>query len=856
MKKLLLAAIAALSIGQAQAQGTFPGRGLVESTVATPTALGSATLNTNTTTMSVTSVIAGNIPCPLSYSKGTNSATGVFGEVLNAPSGIYWEPQYQAVPIIVCQFGAVGDNSHDDTANIQAAIDWGSTRTPPLGQVNLTPGANYKITSPLYLDIPNNLRANIPSSWTNPASGNFSMSLDGGQGPGVSPGVASLRATFPAANIPPGNVPNYTCGLWVGPGQGMRVANLALFGPGQQTPPLGVFNGLSIGGKGVCVAANGIGASRTLIDNVTVFDFYESIAIDPAKNGSLGDSTTIRKCNLRGAVGVHINSFNTLINRIDECVMENTIDVIDDGFNGAMVTGGNFSIPAAAALPYTISTVTATPGTFQGGGFTAWPINVQLTVTSPDNIIKSAQVYTGYAIKTTHFGVVPMTLTSYNTSTNVAQFAVTDVYSAHYFNTGNGGAGGDPCTLTNLCAEIAAATTLYAAEINVVFSGVEYHVDDLHIENGYVPTQLYRDQHDSCNQGQAHSVFKGVRFAGDFANGTYGYTIANGLTPNNQGLAAYYVSRSFPAMYVGCTAVHIEDFSNLIPTQDYAIIDCKNSNCMMTARGQLPPMQTRIPINAYAFTNGTDIPAGVLGVPPAMGIGTFYDGSPFLTTQIQTPGGVGLGTIFVNGADSIRSAWGQGRCVMFGVRPAPYCEPGVTPTQLTNLQMSPPNGVSLAAPAQSYLPWVVNYPLLYGGQAYKISSHAGFANSTTFSPTISALPTLPTGTQWHFVSNHHFYSYGQALTGVTASYVSPSQFLYVTDTRLFFPGLGLIINNGSGNQLVMVDGVYPVLGCVTVIAVTQNELASGNGPWWMTGTKGTSFTGLTPGQEAYTITRF
>lgn len=41
-----------------------------------------------------------------------------------------------------------------------------------------------------------------------------------------------------------------------------------------------------------------------------------------------------------------------------------------------------------------------------------------------------------------------------------------------------------------------------------------------------------------------------------------------------------------------------------------------------------------------------------------------------------------------------------------------------------------------------------------------------------------------------------------------------------------------------------------------MITVTQNELATGNGPWWLTGTKGTNFTGLTVGQEAYAITRF
>lgn len=152
----------------------------------------------------------------------------MFGEVQNAPSAIYWEPQY-SIPVRVCEFGAVGDKVHDDTVNIQAAIDWGIARVSPpsTGLFLLTPGSNYLVTAPLYLDPPGNLRVN----YANPTNFSFSLTLDGGQGQGNSAGAATIWTTFPAANIPVGNVPNFQCGLWVGPGQGMVVRNVNIRGP-------------------------------------------------------------------------------------------------------------------------------------------------------------------------------------------------------------------------------------------------------------------------------------------------------------------------------------------------------------------------------------------------------------------------------------------------------------------------------------------------------------------------------------------------------------------------------------------------------------------------------------------------
>src|ERR1017187_6215602 len=60
------------------------------------------------------------------------------------------------------EFGAVGDNSHDDTPNIQAAIDYAYANKR---QGIYCPTGNYKTTASLFLDAPGNLRGGL-ATWS------------------------------------------------------------------------------------------------------------------------------------------------------------------------------------------------------------------------------------------------------------------------------------------------------------------------------------------------------------------------------------------------------------------------------------------------------------------------------------------------------------------------------------------------------------------------------------------------------------------------------------------------------------------------------------------------------------------
>jgi hypothetical protein len=96
--------------------------------VATPAALSAATIPTPIQIIYVTSmsgtqpVTAGQSNCGLLFSRGTSTPAGLYGEILNG--GIYWEPVYSTSPVKTCEFGALGDNTTDATAAIQAAVDY------------------------------------------------------------------------------------------------------------------------------------------------------------------------------------------------------------------------------------------------------------------------------------------------------------------------------------------------------------------------------------------------------------------------------------------------------------------------------------------------------------------------------------------------------------------------------------------------------------------------------------------------------------------------------------------------------------------------------------------------------------
>ena len=96
-----------------------------------------------------------------------------------------------------------------------------------------------------------------------------------------------------------------------------------------------------------------------------------------------------------------------------------------------------------------------------------------------------SNVYNAFTVKTAHFGVVPLQLTSFNASTGAATFKTLDQWNAVNDNRFFGG----------LDADVNALTTIYAAEMVTVFDGAGITATNIHIENssgvsGIVATRL------------------------------------------------------------------------------------------------------------------------------------------------------------------------------------------------------------------------------------------------------------------------------------------------------------------------------------------------------------------------------
>jgi hypothetical protein len=167
-----------------------------------------------------------------------------------------------------------------------------------------------------------------------------------------------------------------------------------------------------------------------------------------------------------------------------------------------------------------------------------------------------------------------------------------------------------------------------------------------------------------------------------------------------------------------------------------------------------------------------------------------------------------------------------------GFLPAPWALPRLGSSQYTTLSGSLPSITTTS----------VSYPLINGGTKYNtIDWNAG---------TLTNLDER---------SAHQFFSYGQNLTtstggmsGLSWSHVGRSSFLTLDSASLgmMFPGLGMQLTD-SGTNKYLVVGLHPGLGYADVINANNDTC-----PCEMLGTSGTSYTGTTIGQQAYSWTQY
>ncbi len=688
-------------------------------------------------------------------------------------------------------FGAVGNGLTDDTAAINSCIQ--AAYRSNVQTCYLPPTGNcYKTTSSLYLADPS-----FASNISNPTTFSFSLALVGENGGANHEGFGSRLC------------PNFNNGvaLWVGPGQGMMVRGIQIIGPSGS-----YRRNQNSSGIGVAIAGGNGGASRTLIENVEVDNFYTCFS-SGTNYGSLGDSNSWHKPVCENAYqAFNIAAVQNFINDIIEPTVSATI-----AFNSTeniTIVGGN---PSASGVSnaFTIGSISAITATTGGSCNNYYCYTFTGVISSPDSYVGT--VYNSYMLKTADFGIVPVTMTSWNSSTNTGTFQIWPNWGFYYFQNN-----ANAISVSDLQSEIHAITTIYAAERVTTLSGGAFDWSGGHLENNACTTFI-----DQKGSGGDYGISVRRLFA-NYEISQNAYKPANSPTPAQ--LALFYCQQSFPFIFAdigaaGAITLQDDNFNQYSTgASDPIIIDWLTSNTTHLFVNSYDSHGNAISLFNPTIRVTQQIQAPISGgdnyiYTPALGGGEWSQ-TPFLPTNAAA------------GSGHLLDGWaaGLGTVPYVGWRPAPWAHPRLTP--------------SLYATLTGSLPALGHYPVIDGSTIYSVVDW----NSSSLDHLFAR-------------SAHSFFSYGQNLTtsnisGLSWSYLGQSFVVQLDATSLswMFNGLNIGLNNGGGVVNYVVTGVYPSLGYITVLNLTNDYGCCP--PPTLAGKSGTTYKGSTIYEPRYSFKEY
>lgn len=701
---------------------------------------------------------------------------------------------------------ATGNGVTDDTAAIQACIDYAVAHNI---QGVFCPDGNYVISGAgnaiLYLDPPNNARSN----WSAPPLSNFSLAFVGEDfGLGNHEGYGCRLRPTTDSNV----------ALAVGPGQRMHVSGISI-----HPSAWGYRTDQPQNGVGIGILGANAGASNTLIENVWIEDYQVGIGTDANAACCLSDSNTFNKVYVTNAgCGIQVAGTQAFINHVIDPTIKATNAICSPLGRAVRVDGGDLSATNGVSNAFTISSVSAVSAAAIGNWYN---LTFTATVASPDSYVNT--VYNSYDIVTAHFGVIPLTLTSYNSGTGVGTFTVWFDWTVSNYS------GMNLATATDFSAEVQAVTTLYAAERITVANGSSITLNGVHIEN---PSACQTLVHAYAGFGGA----MGNRVNDVYFNSDPGLTSsAPANSPNAASLANFYCQETFPFIYsdagaTGNILVSGGQFGQISSSSPVLIeLDVHSGNHDTVKISDVTKNTLESP-NIRLFSN------------LAMNItGNYYD---------LDSNGHGSGQ-YSNDLFQSRSAANSNgfSYTVFGETSGPYC--GWRPCPWTEPSL-PPAEYALVS---STLGALGSYPLINCETIYRSVEW----NSATLTNTHLRSASCPG------------FSYGQNLTDalvggtVKWAYKGQSNVLYLDAKTLgwMFAGLGFSLDNGGGPVSYIVTGVYPDLsagaptgtvGYVTVLNATTDSIGL-SGPTGLVGTKTTVYScasSCTIGQAAYSWTAY
>jgi hypothetical protein len=294
---------------------------------------------------------------------------------------------------------------------------------------------------------PIRITGNDPS---NPTATGFSFSFFGD--PSNNQGYPSCRI-FPHFNN--GHA------IEVGTGAGMKVSNLAI-----EAAYNGYRGAQASNGVGIAINGGNAGSSPALIQDVSISNFYTLINTDTNNVNILSDTNTFERVSGGNAyIGINFQGTNTYINHvIDPRLILVDIGINDPGGVPVIVDGGAVQSEVGKTNSFTMSSVSALTnvGTEPGG---VGPFRFIATLSSPTDpdgftYVGVSQVYAWWGLATADFGVVPMTMTAWNSSTKVGTFQLYQPWVYAEF----GGTDLSNISIINISNEIAVVGAVYAAE--------------------------------------------------------------------------------------------------------------------------------------------------------------------------------------------------------------------------------------------------------------------------------------------------------------------------------------------------------------------------------------------------------
>lgn len=705
-----------------------------------------------------------------------NQAAGCAGSTLGQN---FWDNS-----VNIRFFGAKGDGVTDDTAAIQAAIDFAYNHNL---QTIFCPSGDYLTSSIIYLDPPGNLRSNF----ANPTIFDFSLAFEGqGQAFGYN-GTAfgcRLHPNF-----------NNTRAFVVGPGSHMKVSGIAVLGPNN------AYHGnLNTGGVGIGIAGGNGGAHHVIVENTNVQNFYKLYETDTNGACCLADANFFKSVSGgNGKYGIYLGGTQSFINRAEEPNFNDVEIAISDTFSHQfLITGGSLSPESSQNNSFGISGTTGLTAANDGG------ITFTTTIASPD--IYWPKVYNSFEIKTNDYGIVPATLDLWNAATSAAGLHITPEWVTSQYGRGN--IAGN----TDFAAEVAAATKIYASERIKVVQGEGVTLDGVHVEHAFSCGTLY--DLTAVWQGTTRSTIRNLFYGSDPGHPNW---IPSG-NPSDPHLAIFYCQQTFPWIHQSNTAnngrLELDGgdygqtvfFQVGIATSPPLLIQV-NPGIVLSGRQMNNIAPLNMQVYAIDWSNYTEV--SVSGQVDTI----FYGAGDWDTNYFMPHGLVDNGVCSVGLPIICTMLQGHLTVPFHGYHPK-YA-PNLTPDIYRNISTTPSVGLGTYPP--------IDCETTYRSQAWSTTPNFLFRSAScpgwSWGKTLTDTPVGET-VKWSY--------HGKSAVLMLTS--SPRTLSWM------FPGLGFKLLGGTGDgsggaDQYVVTGVFPALGYITASDATTADSSnlnqtSGGGP--------------------------